>query len=155
MLVLTFCTTAITGYILGSIFVGKGASLARVQNDFLSSVSHELRTPLTSIRLFIESLRDGRLAARGPATRCSRCWAARSTASTAWSARLIELSRLESGAHVFERERVEVAELVRDALAAFDAATLSRAHAASRSSSSPGWRWSAIARRWCGRCPTC
>ena len=44
-----------------SIFVGKGASLVRVQNDFVSSVSHELRTPLTSIHLLIESLRDGRL----------------------------------------------------------------------------------------------
>src|SRR5688500_19574155 len=48
VLVLTFCTTAITGYILGSIFLGRGASLVRVQNDFLSSVSHELRTPLRS-----------------------------------------------------------------------------------------------------------
>src|SRR6185295_16558228 len=63
VLVLTFCSTAITGYILGSIFMGRGASLARVQNDFLSSVSHELRTPLTSIGLFMESLRDGRLTA--------------------------------------------------------------------------------------------
>ena len=34
----------------GTIFVTRGASLAAVQNEFLSSVSHELRTPLTSIR---------------------------------------------------------------------------------------------------------
>ncbi|KAB2897462.1 MAG: DUF1211 domain-containing protein, partial [Kofleriaceae bacterium] len=61
VLVLAFTTTAVTGYILGSIFVGKGASLARLQNDFFSSVSHELRTPLTSIRLLMESLADGRL----------------------------------------------------------------------------------------------
>src|SRR5215468_2877528 len=62
VLVLTFCTSGITGYILVSIFVGKGATLARVQNDFVSSVSHELRTPMTSIRLLIESLRNGHLA---------------------------------------------------------------------------------------------
>src|ERR1041385_4848240 len=61
VLVLTFCTSGITGYILGSIFVAKGAALVRVQNEFVSSVSHELRTPLTSIHLLIESLRDGRL----------------------------------------------------------------------------------------------
>src|SRR5689334_14371351 len=48
VLVLAFCASAITGYILASIFVSKGASLSRVQTDFLSSVSHELRTPLTS-----------------------------------------------------------------------------------------------------------
>src|SRR5882762_2724587 len=59
VLVLTFCTSGITGYILGSIFVAKGATLARIQNDFVSSVSHELRTPLTSIHLLIESLRGG------------------------------------------------------------------------------------------------
>ncbi|HEU4615387.1 MAG TPA: histidine kinase dimerization/phospho-acceptor domain-containing protein, partial [Kofleriaceae bacterium] len=62
VLVLTFCTSGITGYILGSVFLGKGASLVRVQNDFVSAVSHELRTPVTSIRLLLESLRDGRLA---------------------------------------------------------------------------------------------
>src|SRR5262245_13439795 len=58
VLVLTLCTSGITGYVLTSIFVGKGASLARVQNDFVSAVSHELRTPVTSIRLLLESLRD-------------------------------------------------------------------------------------------------
>ena len=62
VLVLTFCTSIITGYILGSIFVNKGATLARVQNDFVSAVSHELRTPVTSIRLLLESLKDNRLA---------------------------------------------------------------------------------------------
>jgi two-component system phosphate regulon sensor histidine kinase PhoR len=61
VLVLTLCTSGITGYILGSLFLAKGAALVRVQNDFVASVSHELRTPLTSIHLLIESLRDGRL----------------------------------------------------------------------------------------------
>jgi two-component system phosphate regulon sensor histidine kinase PhoR len=63
VLVLALCTSCITGYILGSVFVGKGASLVRVQNDFVSSVSHELRTPITSIRLLIESLSGNRLEA--------------------------------------------------------------------------------------------
>src|SRR3569833_3556768 len=61
--VLTFCTSGITGYILVSIFVTKGATLARVQNDFTSAVSHELRTPITAITLLLESLRDDRLSA--------------------------------------------------------------------------------------------
>ena len=59
VLVLTFCATAVTGYVLVSIFVGKGASLARVQNDFFSSVSHELRTPLTSIRRESDAVEAG------------------------------------------------------------------------------------------------
>src|SRR5688500_4266927 len=123
VLVLTFCTTAVTGCILGSIFLGRGASLVRVQNDFLSSVSHELRTPLTSIGLFIESLRDGRL---DPADqrRVLNLLGAEVGRLDMLVGRLMELTRLETGAHVFERARVDVAELVKEALAAFDAATL-------------------------------
>jgi two-component system, OmpR family, phosphate regulon sensor histidine kinase PhoR len=123
VLVITFCTTAITGYILGSIFVGRGASLARVQSDFLSSVSHELRTPLTSIGLFMESLRDGRLSQEDQ-HRVLQLLGTEVQRLDTLVGRLLELSRLESGAHVFERSRFEVADLVRDALAVFDAATL-------------------------------
>ncbi|HEY0714678.1 MAG TPA: HAMP domain-containing sensor histidine kinase [Polyangia bacterium] len=123
VLVLTFCTTSITGYIIGSIFVGRGASLVRVQNDFLSSVSHELRTPLTSIRLFIESLADGRLAGADQ-RRVLDLLGAEVVRLDTLVGRLMELTRLESGVHVFERSRVDVADLVKDAVAAFDAATL-------------------------------
>jgi two-component system phosphate regulon sensor histidine kinase PhoR len=124
VLVLTFCTTAITGYILGSIFLGRGASLAKVQSDFLSSVSHELRTPLTAIGLFIESLRNGRLSSEDQ-PRVLRLLETEVARMDTLVGRLLELSRLESGAHIFERARVEVAEIVREAQAAFDAATLS------------------------------
>jgi two-component system, OmpR family, phosphate regulon sensor histidine kinase PhoR len=123
VLVITFCTTAITGYILGSIFVERGASLARVQNDFLSSVSHELRTPLTSIGLFIESLRDGRLRQEDQ-HRVLQLLGTEVERLDKLVGRLLELSRLESGAHVFERARVDMADVVREAVAAFDAATL-------------------------------
>jgi two-component system, OmpR family, phosphate regulon sensor histidine kinase PhoR len=124
VLVLALTSSAITGYILVALFVGKGASLARIQNDFLSSVSHELRTPLTSIRLFLDSLRDGRLTEEeehkvlallgGEVERLDKL-----------VVRVLELSRMESGRHPFERERVLVEEIAEDAIAAFDAATLS------------------------------
>lgn len=125
VLVLTFCTTGITGYILVSIFVGKGASLARVQNDFVSAVSHELRTPVTSIRLLLESLRDGRLADADREQVLSLL--ARETARLEHLVtRVLELSRLESGGHVYARERVDIHELVEEAIAAFDASTLEK-----------------------------
>jgi two-component system, OmpR family, phosphate regulon sensor histidine kinase PhoR len=125
VLVLTFCTTAITGSILGSIFLGRGASLARLQNDFLSGISHELRTPLTSIGLFIESLGDGRLS-REEQTKVLGLLGGEVARLQQLVNRLVELSRMETGAHVFERAPLEVADLVRDAVAAFDAATLAR-----------------------------
>ncbi len=125
ILVLTFCTTSITGYILGSIFVSRGASMARVQNDFLSSVSHELRTPLTSIRMFIETLRDDRLTDPEDKRQCLALLEQEVGRLQGLVERLIELSRIETGRRHFDREPVRIDDLVRDALAAFDAATLS------------------------------
>jgi len=123
VLVLTFCTSGITGYILGSIFVGRGASLVRVQNDFVSSVSHELRTPLTSIRLLLESLNDGRLEDTDR-TKVISLLGRETDRLDKLVTRVIELSRLQSN-YVFARERVEVDSLIEESIAAFDAATLS------------------------------
>ncbi len=123
VLVLTLCTSCITGYILGSIFVNKGASLARLQNDFVSAVSHELRTPVTSIRLLLEGLRDGRL---GPEDRqqAMDLLARETDRLEELVGKVLELSRLESGSHAYERDRVEVKPLLDEAVAAFDALTL-------------------------------
>ncbi len=122
VLVLTFCTSGITGAILTSIFVGKGASLARVQNDFVSAISHELRTPITSLRLLIESLKNNRLE---PDDRAEvlELLARETTRLEQLVGKVLELSRLESG-HVFARDRVDVEELVDEAIHAFDASTL-------------------------------
>jgi two-component system, OmpR family, phosphate regulon sensor histidine kinase PhoR len=124
LLVVTFCTSGITGYILVSIFVGKGASLVRVQNDFVSSISHELRTPVTSIRLLIESLRTGRLEATEREQVLSLLGRETDRLEVLVN-RVLELSRLETS-HVYARKPIQVAALVDEAIAAFDAATLTR-----------------------------
>lgn len=124
ILVLTFCTSGITGYILGSIFVGKGASLVRVQNDFVSSVSHELRTPVTSLRLLIESLRTGRLE-DAEQKQVLGLLGRETDRLEVLVNRVLELSRLQSS-HVYLRERIEVAGLFEESIAAFDALTLTK-----------------------------
>lgn len=123
VLVLTFCTSIITGYILTSIFVGKGASLVRVQNDFVSAISHELRTPVTSIRLLLESLQGDRLNATDREQVLSLL-ARETNRLEQLVTRVLELSKLESGAHAYARDRVDVKALVDEAIAAFDAVTL-------------------------------
>jgi two-component system phosphate regulon sensor histidine kinase PhoR len=124
VLVLTFCTSGITGYILGSVFVAKAANLVRVQNDFVASVSHELRTPLTSIHLLIESLRDGRLEDSDRGQVLSLL--ARETGRLeVLVGRVLELSRLQSS-YDYAREPLDVASVVDEAVAAFDAITLAR-----------------------------
>jgi signal transduction histidine kinase len=102
----------------------KGATLARVQNDFTSAISHELRTPITSITLLLESLRDDRLSASDRAEVLTLL--ARETKRLEMLVdKVLELSRLETRPrHVWPRGTVDVRELVDEAVAMFDAATL-------------------------------
>lgn len=123
VLVLTFCTSGITGYILGTIFVGKGAHLARLQNEFVGAVSHELRTPITSIRLLIESLSNERLE-REDKTQVLALLGRETERLEVLVGRVLELSRLQVS-HVFHRDRIDVRELVEEAVHAFDALTIS------------------------------
>jgi len=40
--------------------IGRAERLARAKSDFVSNITHELKTPIANIRLYGESLRDGR-----------------------------------------------------------------------------------------------
>jgi two-component system phosphate regulon sensor histidine kinase PhoR len=121
ILVLSFCAMALTGYIIGTIFVTRGASLAAVQNEFLSSVSHELRTPLTSIRIFIDTLREERVHDREEKQRCLAIINQELGRLDGLVGRLIELSKIEHRHAAFDRRAVTVADIVADALASFEA----------------------------------
>jgi two-component system phosphate regulon sensor histidine kinase PhoR len=120
ILVLAFCAMALTGYTLGTIFVTRGAALAGVQNEFLSSVSHELRTPLTSIRMFIDTLREERVHDPIERQRCLTVINQELTRLDGMVGKLIELSKIESRHAAFERRTVAVTDIVNDALAAFE-----------------------------------
>ena len=119
ILVLAFCATALAGWALGTIFVTRGASLASLQNEFLSSVSHELRTPLTSIRMFIDTLREGRVTDAAEKQRCLAIINQELTRLDGLVGKLIDLSKIESRRDAFERRSVKVAAIVEDALAMF------------------------------------
>lgn len=121
ILVLAFCATAMAGYTMGSIFVTRGANLASIQNEFLSSVSHEIRTPLTSILLFIETLRADRIESPAERQRCLAIVHQELTRLDGLVGKLIELSKIESRRTEFERHPVRVADFVGDALTAFEA----------------------------------
>ncbi len=124
ILVLAFCTASLTGYILGSIFVRRGQQVVHFQHDFLSLVSHELRTPLTSILMFIETLRDERLTDPVEKRQCLDLLDQEMRRLDLLLERLLQLSRLQTRRQRFDRSPVQVAEVLRDALAAFGAATL-------------------------------
>ncbi len=123
---LAFCATALAGWALGTMFVTRGASLAGLQNEFLSSVSHELRTPLTSIRLFIDTLREGRVSDHADQQRCLTVIDQELVRLDDLVGKLIELSKIESRRQSVERRTVLVADVVSDALGALKTMDLRR-----------------------------
>lgn len=124
IIVLALCATALAGYVVGTIFVTKGARLAAIQNDFLSSVSHEIRTPLTSMRMFIETLRDERVTDPAERQRCLTIIHQELARLDGLVGKLSQLSRIESRKDAFERRPVDVAAIVDEALTALDAIRL-------------------------------
>jgi len=124
VLVLAFGATALAGYFFGTYFVTRGANLARVQNEFLSSVSHELRTPLTSILMFIETLRDDRVTSADERRRCLTVAHRELTRLDGLVGDLIQLSKIEGTHTALVRDPVEISDVVSDALAAFEATRL-------------------------------
>ena len=124
VLLLAFCTTSLTGYILGSIFVSRGASFARVQNDFVNSVSHELRTPLTSIRMFIETLKEERIHDPGERRQILDVLFREVQRLEGLVDRVIELSRFETSGSSLMRGPVPVSELFDEAIQAYEAASI-------------------------------
>lgn len=86
----------------------------RVRTDFVANMSYELRTPLTSIGGFAEMLRDGYA---GDLSGSARDYVAAILESVARLSRLIDdvldLTQGAKGDVVLERERVDLAGLVR------------------------------------------
>jgi two-component system phosphate regulon sensor histidine kinase PhoR len=120
LLILAFCTSALTGYILASIFLSRGASLAKVQQDFLSSVSHELTTPITSVRLFIDTLKGDRVTDPAERAKCLHIIDREMLRLDGLVGKLIALSKIEAGRQPFEQSMVSVSQLVDDALGSFE-----------------------------------
>lgn len=93
-------------------------SMSRRQIELVSHLSHELRTPLTSIRMFVDTLREGRL----PAERTDECLDLLSEETARLSRRIEEVlrwARMEAGARRYSLEAVPPTEIASEAIAAF------------------------------------
>jgi two-component system phosphate regulon sensor histidine kinase PhoR len=71
--------------------------LSRLKTDFVANISHELRTPLTSVRLFAETLREGRADSPEEMRECVEMLSAESERLSRMVENLLDWSRLESG----------------------------------------------------------
>ncbi len=91
---------------------GQLAEVDRQRRALIANVSHELRTPLAVLRARFENIADGVEPMDPSAVAASLAEIERLGLLVE---RVLDLSRLESGASPLHRERVEVADLVADA----------------------------------------
>jgi signal transduction histidine kinase len=78
----------------------------------VANISHELRTPLTSVRLFAETLREGRVESPQEVKECVTLLSAEADRLSRLVEKLLEWSRLESGGRSLDLERTEVPALL-------------------------------------------
>jgi two-component system phosphate regulon sensor histidine kinase PhoR len=114
-----------------AVFVVSGASvtlglllrqnkLARMQTEFIANASHELRTPLASIRLFVETLRLGRVRTPEDIEDSLACLERETARLSALVEQLLEFRTAElRHTKPVERDRLSVEEAVRTILAPF------------------------------------
>jgi signal transduction histidine kinase len=86
--------------------------LSRLKTDFVANISHELRTPLTSVRLFAETLREGRAESPEEVRECVEMLSSEADRLSRMVEKLLDWSRLESGRGKLEVERTEVPALL-------------------------------------------
>jgi signal transduction histidine kinase len=92
--------------------------LDHLKDEFVATVSHELRTPLTSIRSFAEILHDNPELDAAQRGEFLGIIIAESERLTRLINDVLDLAKIGSGTMVWNMEEVDLAALVRDALAA-------------------------------------
>lgn len=123
VLILTFCALLLAGTAVLVVSLKRSADLSRLQVDFLNKVSHDFRTPLTSIRMFVETLREGRLQDPQRTDRLLLLLGQETERLTTMIDRLLDFARLEAGKMRYDRLPTDPAALVVPVVARFEPRT--------------------------------
>lgn len=95
--------------------VTKTRQLEQIRRDFVANVSHELRTPISVVRANAETLLDGALDDGKHARRFVEAILRHAERLSAIISDLLDLSRMESGRHVFDLGPVPILQPARRA----------------------------------------
>jgi signal transduction histidine kinase len=111
--------------LLGAVGLAVGAvarqmHLSQMKSDFVSNVSHELRTPLSSIRVFGEYMRLGRVEKPEKIQQYGEYIEAESRRLTQLINNILDFSKIESAEKKYRFCEADIAELVEQAVAAFE-----------------------------------
>ena len=108
---------AVLAAVLAS-YLGRQMRLTRLKNDLIATVSHELKTPLASMRVLVDTLREGRCADAKQAGEYFDLIAKENERLSRLIDNFLTFSRMERNKRAFEFESVDVAGAVRAAVAA-------------------------------------
>lgn len=117
----------VVGLILTALWqIRREHELARLRADFVSSVSHELRTPLARIRMFVQSMKLGRVRSEVERGRALDIIDRASWQLQNLVENVLSFSRSGRGDIDLAPERTDVAALVRETVEAFSPLTEAR-----------------------------
>ena len=124
-LIVSLSLTMIAGIVATFAYLKRGATLSKLQTEFVNKVSHDLRTPLTSIRMFVDTLQMRRLEDPARVQQCLDVLSQESARLSAMIDRLLGWARMEAGKRSYQTEREQVVNLIDASLAAFEPQRLS------------------------------
>jgi signal transduction histidine kinase len=114
---------AISGIVAGAfvtyIAVIRTMRAAELKSDFVSNVTHELKTPLTSIRMFAETLQDGRVKDENDARECLETIVSESERLSRLIDRVLDFRAIEKGKRKFDFRLADLREVVLGSLETF------------------------------------
>ena len=115
--VLVFAGAA--AFIVGRLLL-KQARINHLKNDFIATVTHELKTPLTSTRMLIDTLLEGKYEDHNTVEEYLRIISSENTRLNSLIDNFLTFSRMERSKQVFDKQRMDVNELISEAAAMFN-----------------------------------
>ena len=107
-------------------YVLRETRTARLKSDFVSFISHELKTPLAAIKMFTETLREGRVSGEEEQQECLELIERESDRLSSLINKVLAYSKVESEQKAFQFGSCNMAEVVDEAISLFHAHTSDR-----------------------------
>ena len=117
--VIVLVLTILVGTFMTLRVVLREMQTARMKSDFVSFISHELKTPLAAIRMFSETLIDGRVSDEEDVRTCLRLIDRESERLTNLIDRVLEYSRIQSRRKIFQFTSCSMKDVVEQAVEIF------------------------------------
>ncbi len=105
---------AVLAVVLAS-YLGRQMRLTRLKNDLIATVTHELKTPLASMRVLVDTVREGRCTDATQASEYFDLIARENERLSRLIDNFLTFSRMERDKRAFDCATVDVAEVVRSA----------------------------------------